>query len=92
AVRKIDTDQGWAIIEPGVTQGELSELLIGTQKMLNITASSAHSSFLGNALDRGVGLRHQRTEDLVGIEVLLPTGKIIRVGWWPGSVETPIYP
>ncbi|MEQ5705789.1 FAD-binding oxidoreductase [Providencia rettgeri] len=92
AVRKIDTDQGWAIIEPGVTQGELSELLIGTQKMLNITASSAHSSFLGNALDRGVGLRHQRTEDLVGIEVLLPTGKIIRIGWWPGSVETPIYP
>lgn len=91
AVRKIDTDQGWAIIEPGVTQGELSELLIGTPKMLNITASSAHSSFLGNSLDRGVGLRHQRTEDLVGIEVLLPTGKVIRVGWWPSHVETPVY-
>ncbi|PHM70009.1 FAD-binding oxidoreductase [Xenorhabdus kozodoii] len=91
AIRKINIEQGWAIVEPGVTQGQLSTLLKGTGKMINITASSAYSSFLGNALDRGVGLRHQRTEDLVGLEVILPNGKIIRVGWWPTEQHTAIY-
>jgi 4-cresol dehydrogenase (hydroxylating) len=34
-------------------------------------------------LDRGVGLRHQRVEDLLGLEVVLPDGQLAHVGWWP---------
>lgn len=84
-IRRVDTDQGWAVIEAGVTQQQLAEQLAGTDRLLNVTASSAHTSVLGNALDRGVGLRRQRTHDLVGLEVVLPSGEVARVGWWPGD-------
>jgi 4-cresol dehydrogenase (hydroxylating) len=92
-VRAIDVDAGWAVVEPGVTQGRMAELLDGTTRMMNVTSSSAHSSVLGNALDRGVGLRHQRVEDLMGLEVVLPDGELVRVGWWPDSHRaTAVYP
>ncbi|MEV5679806.1 FAD-binding oxidoreductase [Streptomyces sp. NPDC052164] len=84
-IRALDTERGWAVIEPGVTQHRLTVELEGTGRMLNVTASSGHSSVLGNALDRGVGLRRQRTEDLVGLEVVLPDGETVRIGWWPGE-------
>ncbi|MFF9315372.1 FAD-binding oxidoreductase [Streptomyces sp. NPDC014748] len=83
AVRDLDVEGGWAIIEPGVTQLRLAELLAGTDRMLNVTASSGHTSVLGNIVDRGVGLRRQRTLDLAGLEVVLPDGQLVRVGWWP---------
>ncbi|MHB9864521.1 FAD-binding oxidoreductase [Streptomyces sp. YIM S03343] len=93
-VRDIDVARGWAVIEPGVTQARLAGLLEGTERMLNVTASSAHTSVVGNALDRGVGLRHQRVHDLLGLEVVLPSGELVRVGWWPepGRRPTPVYP
>ncbi|GAA2509288.1 FAD-binding oxidoreductase [Streptomyces thermolineatus] len=83
AVRELSVEGGWAVVEPGVTQLRLAELLAGTGRMLNVTASSGHTSVLGNAVDRGVGLRRQRTLDLVGLEVVLPDGELIRTGWWP---------
>ncbi|MET7451347.1 FAD-binding oxidoreductase [Streptomyces sp. NPDC005574] len=92
-VRDIDVAQGWAVVEAGVTQASLARLLEGSERMLNVTASSAHTSVVGNALDRGVGLRHQRVEDLTGLEVVLPDGELIRVGWWPEPGRpTPVYP
>jgi 4-cresol dehydrogenase (hydroxylating) flavoprotein subunit len=91
-IRDIDVARGWAVLEPGVTQGRLARLLEGSERMLNVTASSAHTSVVGNALDRGVGLRHQRVEDLTGLEVVLPSGESIRVGWWPEPDRpTPVY-
>ncbi|MFI9778614.1 FAD-binding oxidoreductase [Streptomyces sp. NPDC051956] len=91
-IRDISVADGWAVLEPGVTQARLAKLLAGTERMLNVTVSSAHTSVVGNALDRGVGLRQQRVDDLVGLEVALPNGELIRVGWWPtpGST-TPVY-
>ncbi|WP_063756564.1 MULTISPECIES: FAD-binding oxidoreductase [Streptomyces] len=91
-IRDIDVARGWAVVEPGVTQARLARLLEGGERMLNVTASSAHTSVVGNALDRGVGLRHQRVEDLTGLEVVLPDGELIRVGWWPEQDRpTPVY-
>ncbi|MEU0256886.1 FAD-binding oxidoreductase [Streptomyces sp. NPDC006184] len=92
-VRALDLDAGWAVVEPGVTQGRLSRLLAHTSRMANVTVSAAATSIVGNALDRGVGLRGQRTEDLAGLEVVLPGGETVRVGWWPGAGRTaPVYP
>ncbi len=91
-VREINIDAGWAVIEPGVTQGHMAKLLTGTDRMVNVTVSSAHSSLVGNALDRGVGLRHQRVDDLVGLEVVLPDGEVMYVGWWPDAGrQRPVY-
>jgi 4-cresol dehydrogenase (hydroxylating) len=92
-VRALDLDAGWAVVEPGVTQGQLARLLAHTPRMVNVTVSAAATSVLGNALDRGVGLRGQRTEDLAGLEVVLPGGETVRVGWWPSAGRTaPVYP
>jgi 4-cresol dehydrogenase (hydroxylating) flavoprotein subunit len=92
-VRDLDIAGGWAVVEPGVTQGRLAELLTGTNRMVNVTASSAHTSFLGNSIDRGVGLRSQRVDDVVGLEVVLPSGDLLHVGWWPQADRaTPVYP
>ncbi|MBC8673820.1 FAD-binding protein [Aeromonas hydrophila] len=54
-IRDINLEQGYAVIEPGVSQGQLATKLAGEQWMINLTASSAHSSLLGNSLDRGWG-------------------------------------
>jgi 4-cresol dehydrogenase (hydroxylating) len=35
---------------------------------------------IGNACDRGVGFERQRTEDVVGLEVVLADGSVVRVG------------
>lgn len=86
-VRGLSVEDGWAVVEPGVTQGELAARLNGTDRMLNVTASSADTSVLGNALDRGVGLRRQRVADVVGLEVVLPDGELVRVGWWPNTSD-----
>ncbi|QRI92989.1 FAD-binding oxidoreductase [Delftia lacustris] len=85
SIRHLDREAGWAIIEPGVTQAQLSSAVSASGRMLNVTASSGHTSVLGNALERGVGLRRQRTEDLLGLEVILPDGERIRTGWWPAA-------
>lgn len=92
-IRAIDVAAGWAVIEPGVTQAQLAEAVAGSDRMVNITVSTAHSSVLGNVLERGVGLRHQRVDDLAGLEVVLPDGEVLRVGWWPDRERpTAVYP
>jgi 4-cresol dehydrogenase (hydroxylating) len=90
-IRDLDTERGFAVIEPGVSQAELALALVDTDRMLNVTVSSAHTSVVGNLLDRGVGLRHQRTEDVLGLEVALPGGDVVRVGWWPDQGRAAVY-
>jgi 4-cresol dehydrogenase (hydroxylating) len=87
-IREVDIAAGYSIVEPGVTQACLAPRLDGTDRMLNLTASSARTSILGSALDRGVGLRRPRIKDIVGLEVVLPNGELVRVGQWPGGPLT----
>lgn len=90
-VRELDLQRGFAVIEPGVTQGQLGRLLEGSQFQLNVTSACADTSVLGNALERGVGFTRQRTEDLRALEVVLASGEQIRVGsFWgaPGSATS----
>lgn len=81
----IDEGGGWAVVEPGVTQGHLAHALAGSSRMLNVTASAAKTSVVGNALERGVGLHRQRVHDLVGLRVCLADGTAGTVGWWPNQ-------
>ncbi|MFQ8213655.1 FAD-binding oxidoreductase [Klebsiella pneumoniae] len=84
SIREIEVDRGYAVIEAGVTQEQLTTALLGSSRYLNCTASSSKTSVIGNIMDRGVGLHGQRTHDLLGIEVVLPDGRVGTVGWWPG--------
>jgi len=80
---KISLDNPVAVIEPGVTQGQLHEFLERhcPQLSFNVTGSARATSILGNALDRGVGYFGPRREDLFGLEVVCGTGEIIYTGF-----------
>ncbi|MEV3962450.1 FAD-binding oxidoreductase [Nocardia sp. NPDC050193] len=95
AVRTLDLDIGYAVVEPGVTQRQLAELLHGTPWMLNVTAGCADASIVGNTLERGDGTIRSRIDDLLGLEVVLGTGRVMttggldRNGRRPGPVAGP---
>lgn len=73
----------YAIIEPGVTQKELSDyLLANTNLMLPATGSSEDCSVVGNVLERGGVLFNHRYSLLTGLEVLLGNGEVVRTGFW----------
>lgn len=95
AVRTLDLDLGYAVVEPGVTQRQLAELLDGTPWMLNVTAGCADASIVGNTLERGDGTIRPRADDLLGLEVVLGSGQVMttggldRYGRRPGAVAGP---
>ncbi|WP_084484258.1 FAD-binding oxidoreductase [Nocardia anaemiae] len=94
-IRTLDLDRGYAVVEPGVTQRQLVELLDGTPWMLNVTSGCADASIVGNTIERGDGTIRPRVEDLLGLEVVLGTGEIMttggldRNGGWSGTAAGP---
>lgn len=79
----VDEEQQYVILEPGVTQEQLYEYLTSRNLPLtfNVTGSGVEASVLGNALDRGVGYRSARAEDVLGLEVVAGTGECISTGY-----------
>ncbi len=82
-IREINDDFGYAVIEPGVTQQALSDRLrsMGSRYFVDVTASSASSSVIGNALERGVAHCQLRVESLSAMEVVLGNGQTVRTGY-----------
>jgi 4-cresol dehydrogenase (hydroxylating) len=80
----LDEELHYAIVEPGVTQGQLSSEIIsrGLKVMLNVTGSAPQTSVLGNSLERGSGFLEHRYNDIRGLEVMLADGQKIRSGFW----------
>lgn len=74
----------YAIVEPGVSQGQLSAELEkrGIPLMLNVTGSAPQCSVLANTLERGSGFLGHRYLDLRGMEVMLADGSLIHSGFW----------
>ena len=80
---EIDVDNAVALLEPGVGFYDLYEHL----KVHNIPlwispAANSWGSVIGNALDRGVGYTPygENTKNLVGMEVVLGDGQVVRTG------------
>ena len=86
----IDGEHGVATIEPGVTQFQLAEELLKRKSryFLDVTGSGAHTSVLGNSLERGVAYGSLRVQQLAGVEAVLGDGSIIRTGF--GDYENPV--
>jgi 4-cresol dehydrogenase (hydroxylating) flavoprotein subunit len=72
-----------AVVEPGVTQGQLEAFLCAHHPKLtfNVTGSARATSLIGNCLDRGVGYLGPRREDLFGLEVVTGRGEVIQTGF-----------
>lgn len=79
-IRSLDLEAGYAVVEPGVTQAQLAAELRDTPWMLNVTASCADTSVLGNALDRGDGSIRSRVHDVAGLEAVLADGSVVTTG------------
>lgn len=80
---ELDDTFGTATIEPGVTQGQLSQALAdaGSRFFLDVTGSGAGTSVVGNTLERGVAYNTTRADTLIALEVVLADGDILRTGF-----------
>jgi 4-cresol dehydrogenase (hydroxylating) len=85
AIVNFDEDLGVVTIEPGVTQRQLHAFLRsrGGRFWMDATGASPDCSIIGNTMERGFG--HTPAGDhaaqACGLEVLLPSGAIIRTGF-----------
>lgn len=80
---KISISNPIAVVEAGVTQGQLYDFLQShcPELTFNVTGSARGTSLIGNALDRGVGYFGPRKDDLFGLEVVCGSGQIIKTGF-----------
>ncbi|MHB8787969.1 MAG: FAD-binding oxidoreductase [Thauera sp.] len=89
---EISLDNPVAVVEPGVTQGQLCDFLQEHCPSLtfNVTGAGRDTSIIGNALDRGVGYLGPRKDDLFGLEVVTGTGTVLRTGFRRLGDDSPL--
>lgn len=89
-ILSVDVDLATAVIEPGVTQGQLSAYLRDARLPLwpDCTGAGPDVSIVGNVLDRGFGHTPygNRANHISGMEVVLADGSLLKTGF--GHVET----
>ena len=88
----------YVVLEPGVTQGQLTTFLNNRNSSLvaNIGGAGTSVSVIGNLLDRGSGIYGCKTNECLAMEVVLGSGETIRTGFWnydnPPSNDMAFYP
>lgn len=82
-IRTVDGMFGYAVVEPGVTQGQLADHLaeIGCPFFVDVTGSGRDTSLVGNSLERGVGYNTPRVDTLLDLEIVLGTGQVLHTGY-----------
>lgn len=73
----------YALVEPGVTFFDLYEYIRANKMKLWVSVPAlGWGSVIGNALDRGVGYTPygEHSENICGMEVVLPNGEVMRTG------------
>lgn len=80
----VDEDLGVATVEPGVTQQQLAQRLLGTAWVADATAAGPHASVLGSIIERGTGKTAlgERWASILGLEAVLADGTVVRTGFW----------
>lgn len=94
---EVNPELAYAVVEPGVTQGQLYQYLtehkIGL--CLNPTGAGPDCSILGNTLERGFGIgpNGDHFQAQCSMEVVLATGEILRTGFghYSGAKATYLY-
>ncbi len=81
-----------AVIEPGVTQGQLYDFLQSHCPGLgfNVTGSGRDTSIIGNALDRGVGYQGPRSQDIFALEIVTGAGELLQTGFRRLGTASPL--
>ncbi len=93
---EVNEKHHYAVVEPGVTQGQLIDHIkqSGLKLMLNVTGSTSTTSLIGNAMDRGVGYFDSRAEGISNMTVVLGSGQVIQTGFghFAGAKTANLYP
>jgi len=91
-ILEVNKELAYAVIEPGVTYRQLRQFLELHHPDLwcDCTDGPPDGSVIGNALDRGLGVTHYADHfgTLCGLEVVLPSGQLIRTGGGPPNSKT----
>jgi 4-cresol dehydrogenase (hydroxylating) flavoprotein subunit len=91
-IHEVNEELCYAVIEPGVSQGQLKEYLesTGSRLWIDCTDSSPDGSLIGNALDKGVGYTPYGDHfgNLCGMEVVLANGEVVTTGGAPEQCPT----
>jgi len=84
-IHEIDANLGYAVVEPGVTQGQMHEHLRANRIPLwfDATGAGPDASIIGNMMERGYGHTPlgDRFQHATAFEVVLPDGRILRTGF-----------
>ena len=97
-ILEINRDLGYAVVEPGVSQGQLYEAVQreAPEYWIDATGAGPEASIVGNILERGFGHTpygdHVRTTAC--LEVVLADGNIVHTGFghFPQAAAAHVYP
>ena len=81
---KIDPESHYAVIEPGVSHGQLAEALFEHNLRFGWPVGPPSASVSSCAISHGIGGLNARyglnSQEITSMEVVLPTGELVRVG------------
>ncbi len=83
-ILKIDPVSHYAVIEPGVSHGQLAEALFEHKLRFGWPVGPPSASVSSCAINHGIGGLNARyglnSQEITSMEVVLPTGELVRVG------------
>ena len=94
----VDETLAYAVIEPGVTQGQLSSYLRdhGIPLIMDCTGAGPDTSLVGNIMERGYGhsAYGNRMQTISGLEIVLPNGELLKTGFghYDNAQATHLFP
>jgi 4-cresol dehydrogenase (hydroxylating) len=94
----VDPELAYAVIEPGVTQRQLSDYLRqrGYRLWADCTGAGPDTSYIGNIMERGFGHSPygNRLQHVAGMQVVLPGGELLETGFghYAQSRTTHLFP
>ncbi|MFC5509992.1 FAD-binding oxidoreductase [Massilia jejuensis] len=81
----VDPELAYAVIEPGVTQRQLSDFLRdrGYRLWADCTGAGPDTSYVGNIMERGFGHSPygNRLQHVAGMQVVLASGELLETGF-----------
>lgn len=85
SIQAVDEVLGTVEVDPGVTQQDLYDYLTDNALdfVINTTGAGPACSIIGNSLEKGFGIGKypESLEQLVSLEVVMPSGEVINTGY-----------